>query len=343
MLLRAGEVVASGPTLALMARLDLPLAQGDAAASVVQAEVASHDAAACLTTVRFSGGVVACHLGQHHAGRSVALGQRQVEPRHQRQRWAAGHHLAGAQQHQVVRQARHFVGRVADVDHGNVQLALQPVEVGQQLGLARGIERGQWFVHQQQRGAGCQCARDGHALAFAARERGGTARQQRRQPQQLHRLLHRHAAACGWLAAQAVFDVAAHAQVVEQAGLLEHVAQRAPVWGQPLPTGFVLPDLAVHDHAALGGALQPGERTQAGRLAAARGAEQCRDAVAGQLQVHVEREAGALQAQAGEDVIHSGLLRGCSQCSAISTMKENATMPPASQCACAYSMASTWS
>ena len=55
-LLRAGEVVASGPTLALMARLDLPLAQGDAAACVVLAEVARHDAAACLTTVRFSGG-----------------------------------------------------------------------------------------------------------------------------------------------------------------------------------------------------------------------------------------------------------------------------------------------
>ena len=55
-LLRAGQVVTSGPTLALMARLDLPLAQGDAAACVVLAEVASHDAAACLTTVRFSGG-----------------------------------------------------------------------------------------------------------------------------------------------------------------------------------------------------------------------------------------------------------------------------------------------
>ena len=55
-LLRAGQVVASGPTLALMARLDLPLAQGDAAACVVLAEVANHDAAACLTTVRFSGG-----------------------------------------------------------------------------------------------------------------------------------------------------------------------------------------------------------------------------------------------------------------------------------------------
>ena len=55
-LLRAGQVVTSGPTLALMARLDLPLAQGDAAACVVLAEVARHDAAACLTTVRFSGG-----------------------------------------------------------------------------------------------------------------------------------------------------------------------------------------------------------------------------------------------------------------------------------------------
>ncbi|BEU96006.1 molybdenum ABC transporter ATP-binding protein [Acidovorax sp. DW039] len=55
-LLQAGKVVASGPTEALMTRLDLPLAQGDAAASVVVGTVILHDAADHVTTVAFSGG-----------------------------------------------------------------------------------------------------------------------------------------------------------------------------------------------------------------------------------------------------------------------------------------------
>ncbi len=36
-------------------------------------------------------------------------------------------------------------------------------------------------------------------------------------------------------------------------------------------------------------------------------------------------------------------LSGCHHCSASSTMNENATMPPASQWACVYCSASTWS
>jgi molybdate transport system ATP-binding protein len=58
-LLRAGRVVATGATQALMARLDLQdlfTAQGDAAASVVSAVVERHDAADCLATARFPGG-----------------------------------------------------------------------------------------------------------------------------------------------------------------------------------------------------------------------------------------------------------------------------------------------
>ena len=55
-LLRTGQVVAAGPTQALMARLDLPLAQGDTAATVVAGTVAGHDTADHLTTVHFPGG-----------------------------------------------------------------------------------------------------------------------------------------------------------------------------------------------------------------------------------------------------------------------------------------------
>ncbi|GAA6118271.1 molybdenum ABC transporter ATP-binding protein [Acidovorax sp. FG27] len=55
-LLRAGRVEAAGPTAELLARLDLPLAHGDTAATVVAGTVLSHDAEDQLTTVGFSGG-----------------------------------------------------------------------------------------------------------------------------------------------------------------------------------------------------------------------------------------------------------------------------------------------
>lgn len=55
-LLDAGRVRASGSAQELIARLDLPLAQGDAAAAVVEGTLVHHDAAEHLSTLAFSGG-----------------------------------------------------------------------------------------------------------------------------------------------------------------------------------------------------------------------------------------------------------------------------------------------
>jgi molybdate transport system ATP-binding protein len=55
-LMNAGSVNACGPTDALMARLDLPLSQGDNAATVITGSVLHHDAMDHITTVGFSGG-----------------------------------------------------------------------------------------------------------------------------------------------------------------------------------------------------------------------------------------------------------------------------------------------
>ena len=55
-LLREGRVMAQGPVTELLSSLDLPLAQGDLASSVVQASVQSHDAADHLSTLVFDGG-----------------------------------------------------------------------------------------------------------------------------------------------------------------------------------------------------------------------------------------------------------------------------------------------
>ena len=243
---------------------------------------------------------------------------------------------------------------MADVEHGNVQVGLQAVQVGQDFGLAFGVQGGQGFVHQQHLRAGGQGAGNGHALAFAAGQGGRLAAQQLCDAQQLQQLFQRDTLAGHGGAAQAVMDVVVHAQVREQAGLLEHIAQAAPVRGQPAAAGIVLPDMAVDAHLALG-TFQSGDAAQAGGLAAARGAEQRGNALAGQLQIDVEHKVGALQLQAGGDhtVIHGAgqgyrgelwrCARGCSQCSSTSTTKAKTTMPPASQWAWAYSMASTWS
>lgn len=55
-LLEAGRAVASGPTATLMTRLDLSMAQGDAAGAVIHATVVGHDPDYHLTQARFAGG-----------------------------------------------------------------------------------------------------------------------------------------------------------------------------------------------------------------------------------------------------------------------------------------------
>jgi molybdate transport system ATP-binding protein len=55
-LMREGCVLAQGPTSELVTRLDLPLAHGDAAATVIEGTVRQHDAHDHITTVEFSGG-----------------------------------------------------------------------------------------------------------------------------------------------------------------------------------------------------------------------------------------------------------------------------------------------
>ena len=49
-------MLAQGPTGELITRLDLPLAHGDAAATVIEGTVQQHDARDHITTVGFSGG-----------------------------------------------------------------------------------------------------------------------------------------------------------------------------------------------------------------------------------------------------------------------------------------------
>ena len=59
---------------------------------------------------------------------------------------------------------------MADVQHGDVELGNQSFKVGQYVGLALAVERGQRLVHQQQLGAGSQRPRKRHTLPLTARQ-----------------------------------------------------------------------------------------------------------------------------------------------------------------------------
>ena len=73
-LLDAGQVLAQGAVTELLSRLDMPLAHGDIASSVVHATVQSHDAADHLSTLAFDGGQLQLVMARpREVGRQVQL------------------------------------------------------------------------------------------------------------------------------------------------------------------------------------------------------------------------------------------------------------------------------
>ncbi|MBT2302280.1 molybdenum ABC transporter ATP-binding protein [Variovorax paradoxus] len=72
-LLDAGRVTASGPANALMTRLDLPLAHGDAAGAVIAAVVTGYEAAYGLTQLAFAGGTLCLPHSGARVGQQVRV------------------------------------------------------------------------------------------------------------------------------------------------------------------------------------------------------------------------------------------------------------------------------
>jgi len=249
--------------------------------------------------------------------------------------------------HQRIGQVCHFFGRVCHIEHRHLQVPAQGLKPGQHFSFARAVERGQRFIQQQQVRLYGQSAGNGHALALAARQRGGVAGQQLANAQHLDGLLQRLLRAGLFVVGQAlqsVVQIAPHAQVVEQAGFLKHHAQPAlPQRGEG--TGrIVLPD-GVCDLNPAPPAFQSGHAAQQAGLARTRGPPQHGDALRGQVQRGLQGKSRSLQQQVDvQGSAHRALrwLRWRIKARPISTAKANTTMPPASRWACAYSMASTW-
>jgi len=88
------------------------------------------------------------------------------------------HYAAGLEPHDRIRDAPHLVGMMADVNHRHAGVVAQSFEIGENLLLAGGIERGKRLVEQQQARPHQQGAANGDALALAAGEFAGTPRQE---------------------------------------------------------------------------------------------------------------------------------------------------------------------
>ena len=76
--------------------------------------------------------------------------------------------LPSVQHHDVGGQPRDLDDRMADIDDRHPGLVAQPLDIGQDLGLARLVERSERLVHQDQPRAGEQRTADRHALLLAA-------------------------------------------------------------------------------------------------------------------------------------------------------------------------------
>ena len=146
---------------------------------------------------------------------------------------------------------------------------------------------------------------------------------------------------------EAIGHVLPHVQVLKKAGFLKHVAQVALPGRPEYPTGVVLPKLLTHKYQPLGRLFQARHAAQQAGLARARRSKQDGDTPSGQVKIGLEREVWAYQIQAQSQalfVAHGSTrtARWRSIDRPNKTANENTSMPPASQCACAYTMASTW-
>ena len=189
------------------------------------------------------------HMQQGTAGH-FARRRPQVQAGHHLAHRTRGHDPAAGEQHHGGREAGHLLQRMAHEQDRDAGLVAEPVEIGEDLGLAGLVQGGQRLVQQQQARAGQQRPADRHALPLAAREHAGPPLQQRADAQQARppRRGCRAAAVAGEPAA--VEQVATHGEVREQPGVLEDIADAPPMAGHVDPVRGVEQRLAIEDDPA---------------------------------------------------------------------------------------------
>ena len=145
------------------------------------------------------------------------------------------------------------------------------------------VERRERLVEQQDLRVARQGARDGHALALAARQPARALVGQVRDPHAFQQLAH------AGVARAAEGDVGAHRHVREERVLLEDEADRAALGRQVDLGRGVEPGPVAEGDAPAVGAPQPGDGAQHRRLAGARGPDE-RDGLGSDAQADAELE-----------------------------------------------------
>ncbi len=221
----------------------------------------------------------------------------EVDPRHHLADGSARRNPAARQQHHGGREPRHLVERVADEQDRDSGLAAQAVEVGQDLALARLVERGERLVEKEEAGCREQAAADRHPLLLATRQRARAPVEQVADAQELDDLAEAGAPLAAAGEPAAVEQVAPHREVREQPGVLEHVADAPPVARHVDAPSGVEQGLAVEQDAATVRPQETGDAVDDRGLAGTRTAEQGRDAVRGR-----EGDVEIQRAQAARDL-----------------------------------------
>src|SRR6185312_2175575 len=145
---------------------------------------------------------------------------------------------------------------VTDIDDGNVELAVQPLDERHDLGLARFVERRERLVHQEDAGLRQQRAADRDALFIAAGQIGGPPVEQRAEPKQGHQRIELDLVPT---VPRAIEEIAAHREMGEQPRLLKDIADAALLGRRVEVIGAGVQRLAFDNDPPDIGLHQPGD------------------------------------------------------------------------------------
>ncbi len=167
---------------------------------------------------------------EHCAAFGLVFPRQEFGPKHDLGRRAHTRHLALIEHHDVGSQPRDLGDRMADIDNRDFCLVAQPLDIGKDFGLARLVQRGERFVHQDQSRARRQRPADRDALLLAARQGGRPAIHQVSDAQQLHDLVEVGIALRRRCKPAAIAKVLRHRQMRKQSRVLEHIADPAAMF-----------------------------------------------------------------------------------------------------------------
>src|SRR5690606_5364372 len=163
---------------------------------------------------------------------------------------------------------------MTDIDNGYSRLVAEPLDIGQDLGLARFVKRGQRFVHQEQLRAGEQRTADGHPLLLAPGQAGRPPPKQMSYAQEFNHCLLTGIALRLRREEATIAQIAQHTHMREQSCVLKHKPDAPAV---PRHEDFpfrIYQHPAVYNDAAAFGPCQSGNYVDESSLARAGGPEQ---------------------------------------------------------------------